>query len=506
MRSSKRIALRMPLSSFFRRHAGIGSLLATITNALALFLIFRISYGLLGPSVVGLWALLQGIMLISRLSDVGSSGNITRLVAIAHVSGAGVRLTNFIAVGFIVSVAPILILGLAVMIPTYYYVEATNHIDVSNTQLIELIGCSVSFGVFSAVGAILSGCLDGMGLMALRGYLSCVANILFVACGYVFIKRFGAFGLGLAYVCLALTMIALLSFGLLLAHTNKNFDSKTISLSELLHQSVGFNASFFMIGVCRLLLDPACKILIGAYSGLEAVAIFDLANKITTQARILYSSPLQSLLPVVSRETSEVNALLQTRLLRWNETVVRWPLYTMSAVVLISGWLSLFSFKKVDTSFMFEVAVLGFANAITTFGLVGYYIEVGSGKLKQLLAVHIKMATLNICLGIILGYMFGAAGVTLGYSMALSYTGIACLKFVFKKAKDVLSFLGNQTRLEFAIFAASTFVSWMTMVAAPSLPSPLQNGILGTSCAIVGVIFLCREAGKFLVQYFGGGK
>jgi len=477
-------------------------MVATISNAAALFLMFRLAFHQLGPSVVGVWALLQGIMLISRLPDMGSAGNTTRLVAIEVARSGTIRLRNYLAASVIVNTVPILVIGLLICVPTYYYTKTSaQQAGVSLSILVTLIWQSAAFGVLSSLSSILCGCLDGLGLMALRGYLSSLANVLFIALGYVLIFGLGATGLGYAYIVLAILLILLCGTAILVFHDAPVDRSAEKSVVELVRMSFGFNANFLIIGICRLLLDPICKIMIGAFSTLELVAIFDLANKVTTQARILYSSPLQALLPLVSREGIDIEPGLHARLTEWNSLVARWSLYTMGLAVLSAGALSAFSFGHISVPFILMLLILSVANAITTMGLVGYYMDVGSGHLRRLIWVHVIMAILNVALGVLLGRLLGAIGVAFSFAIALTYAGFACMRPLFKSRRDIWRFLVRDTGLELLLFCAAAVVSWTVFVELSGDSMLLRQSYAGLAMLGLGALFFYRESGHALAIF-----
>lgn len=463
----------MKVQSFFHKHAGFGNFLATLTNAGSVFFVFRFGYQHLGPPVMGMWALIQAIMLISRLSDMGSAGNITRLVAIEYTEHKEIKLPNFVLSGLLVSTLPIFFLGTIIFMPTYYYVESNYAQGFTNSTLCSFIASSLAFGVFTSVSSIFAGCLDGLGFMALRGYLSCVVNILFVFVAYFLIHAMGEVGLAITYVVYSVGLTAVLGLGILFLRVNQTADYEAPPIKTLITKSISFNAGFFAIGVCRLLFDPICKVLIGAYSTLDYVAIFDLANKISSQVRILFSSALYAALPLVSQESQNIAPELRTKLLVWHGSAVRWAFYTMSVVSLMSGVFSIFSLGHIDKSFILQLLILCLANAINVVGLIGYYMYVGSGRINGLLTIHIIMTAINLTTSVGLGYLMGATGVAIGLSIALSYAGIACARPLLG---DTMSVLRWHLRIlpQMGLLFTSFVVTWFGVNFMDTFPSIVQ--------------------------------
>src|SRR3569832_925325 len=344
----------MNIPSFFRKHAGFGSLLASLSSAAALFLIFRIAYHDLGAAVVGVWALLQGVMLITRLPDMGSANNTTRLVAVAFNRDGSVRIAKILLAGIVVNTLPIVVIGLLIFAPTFFYIRpGAVRAGILPDTLSTFIWQSVAFGALTTLSSLLSGCLDGLGLMALRGYLRCLAILFFIVAAYFMVHFAGDVGLGYSYIIYALLLSVLCAVALLAVHPSVGRGGEDKSIRELVVESFSFNTKFLLFGMLRLLLDPICKILISSFSTLEAVAIFDLANKVTTQVRQLYTAALQAVLPMVSRDSAELSHEMREKLLDWNRLVSRLSFYTMSLAVIASGLLCHFSLGFVVVLFFF---------------------------------------------------------------------------------------------------------------------------------------------------------
>jgi O-antigen/teichoic acid export membrane protein len=258
--------------------------------------------------------------------------------------------------------------------------------------------------------------------------------------------------------------------------------------------------SYLLLSICQLLMDPICKILIGRFSTLETVAVFDLANKVTSQARIIYQAIAQSILPLVSREQVGLDADLHAKLLRRNKFISRCSFYTMGVVVLLSGHLAIFTLGHVQEDFIADVIILALANALNTVGLIGYYIEVGSGHLRRLLGVFTGMATGNVILSVGLGLVMGAPGIVLGYGCALAVAGLACARALIPGLTAVFRWLTIQASLELMLFFANCLIIWFTMIwlnySDPLLCTALILGML----AITVAMFLFRERAELSVQ------
>jgi O-antigen/teichoic acid export membrane protein len=317
--------------------------------------------------------------------------------------------------------------------------------------------------------------------------------MLFVTFGLFGIRWLGIPGLGLAYVTYAIFTVLL--FATALATLDFSPPSSWVSqpIRAIIGKTLRFNLGYFVLSICQLLMDPVCKILIGQFSSLEAVAIFDLANKITTQARVIYQAATQSILPLVSREGMTLEPRLRSVLLGWNKLIAHCALYSMSAVVLLSGHIAIFILGKIHPEFITYVAILAFANALNAVGLVGYYIDVGSGRLKHLLGAFIGMAALNVMLGGAFGLIWGAMGITLGYAIALTTGGLACSKSLIT---SVIQWLFSENLFEIALFLANSFVALYAMAWLKYENPIISTFFVLTMLAVTAASFAIRELGS----------
>jgi O-antigen/teichoic acid export membrane protein len=492
----------MKAPEFFYKRAGLGSLLATATNAVAIFLVFRQGYLVLGPAAVGIWAMIQGIMFISKIADGGSGGNVTRLVAIDRAKQGGVRLRNFIATGLLVGTAPVLVLGLLIFVPAFYYLMASYALAVPIGPLYSLIVCSLAFGVFNSSAAILSGCLDGLGLMGLRGCLSALANIIFVGLGLLFIRHGNIAGLGMAYVAYAIVLNVVFIGGLCLFLPEVAPGYEQHSIRELSRKTLNFNLGFLFLMLAQVLMDPTSKILISRFAGLGSVALFDLASKIASQARILYQAVLQSALPLLSRENIDIERTMHARLVHWNMIVARWSFCSMSLIVLASGFLSLFSLGHVNSEFILDLLVLSFGSAVNTIGLIGYYTEVGGGHLKRLVRIFALAAVSNISLGLVLGYTMGGLGVVVAYAVTLTWAGIALARPVLGEFLEIVKTLPEKIAPELFVFATASLVTWLVMIRLGDATMATRIAATGLVALLPVAVFSYREWER-MARYFG---
>jgi hypothetical protein len=169
----------------------------------------------------------------------------------------------------------------------------------------------------------------------------------------------------------------------------------------------------------------------------------------------------------------------------------------MSALVLLSGPLSAAALGASDSRFVYQVIVLSFANAVNIAGIVGYYLEVGSGNVRRLFLIHAIMAIINVILGVTLGFMFGAIGVTIGLSIALAYAGLACSNVLLSAPRSTMGYFPHFAT-QFGMFFLSSAVSVFGIYfgAHASLPLKLVPNVV--ALVLLFLMFTVKEGRRVL--------
>lgn len=406
----------------------VGSVAGSLSTAVLLFLVFRLAVDLTGVEALGIWSLLQGVMVFSRISDVGAGTNLTRLIAVQVKEHQAANFGVHLATGMLLSTLPTLVLGLIVVSAAGELLHFSYpDLSVSPWQVAALIWCSFLVAVLQSLGNLVAGCLDGYGRMFERGILMAIANFLAIPVAYYLLKTFGPYGIGLSYIFLA-SVFLLASVTYLAILNYQQIEPPTSNVWEVAKASWRMNVGMIYIGVLRLVFEPTSKILIGEFGGLHYVAFFDLANRVTAQLRMLMSSASQSLLPLLARQDDDVSGASRDALIVWTKTVERWTWYVFSIEILATPLLSHLAFGAWSEYFGIYFLTMSLANTLNALGLTAYYAEVARGRLGELVRIHIYMAALNLSAGVILGVVVGSYGVVMASGLSIAYGGLACLR------------------------------------------------------------------------------
>jgi O-antigen/teichoic acid export membrane protein len=415
----------MPTQSV--KWGSLTSLMAALSGMLATFVVFRLGISLLGREVVGCWALIQGIVIVARISDTGISSHVTRLVAIRRTEMQTVSVGDFLGAGFILATAPVFVIGGLIVYPTVRYIEYRFGGSSLSSDIFGMTIVSFACGVGGSLCGTALALIEGFGRLAQRNIFTICSNVAMAVAAWPLIIFWGAVGFGLVNLVFVLLQLALAAISLgVTPHSSKKTSVAGIKdlIRELWRASVGLS----IIGILRLSFEPTTKFLLSIDGSLSSLASFDLALRISTSVRGLFQSAIQPLLVVGSRTTTrmreEVGALYDVSNIRVYQLAVLFAAGQCAAAPILSK----LGFGTLDRNFILFFACLAAANAINSLGIVGYYFQLSSGIMRPLVVIHIIMMFLNIICALLAGWILGPIGIVAAYGLTFAFGGIAGLK------------------------------------------------------------------------------
>ena len=406
------------------RNAIAGAISSAIT-ALALFVVYRVAFQYLGGPALGAWALLSGLMTLARVGEAGVGLGLLRLVAIDIRASGRVDISKYMLAGVIIASLPTALTAALGGIVGFLYLRAGHASQVDVRDLWVLSTSAWLFAVFNSVGSVMSGCIDGAGRMFYRITSYTASTIVLAGLVWLLTPRLGVVGFGLANVGFAvLFCLVLFVIGSRLPLPEAHQRPNVVSLMKRAKNVV---LGGLAIGACRAAFDPLCKFLVGAFGDLAAVAIFDFANRISLQLRSVFASGVQALSPSVARaEDEHVEASGVAFADWWSLTYLLSGLASLGSIA-VAPVISELIFRRIEPTFLTFTAILAFGGWINSAGLVGFYVEMGQGRMNALMLMHIVMVVINVLLGLCLGELLGPEGVAAAWAVALAYGGVFLL-------------------------------------------------------------------------------
>ncbi|MCK1564121.1 hypothetical protein IVB08_09090 [Bradyrhizobium sp. 173] len=432
------------------RAGSLTSVLSAVVTAVVLFALFKLFIGLTSTAAIGCWSLIQGMFLFSRIPDVGVGTNFTRMMALNLKGHFSVSAQHMILAGLLLSTIPVLCIGVALLAPVYSYVAEKSAPAISRHDVLYLTVSAFAVAVLSSSSTICLSVIEGAGKIAHRNIVTIGSNVLGLAVAYPLVSTFGIPGIGFTSIVQSSLLLLFAVYAISAESRLLKQHGSGIKLSAVVAMVWTDNIRMSAIGLLRLSFEPTTKLLLSRFASLDNVALFELALRVTTQARLTYQAGIAPLLSFGSRSKSEPLTPKVAEAFSVANHLVSMVALAASAVQLVAApFLSLAGFGRVEPDFILYFEVLVLANCLNSFGIAGYYLQVSGGHLPGLVRIHFLMAIINVSCGIALGSALGATGPVLAYGLAFSFGGLSCAFLLYR----TLSF--NKTiRLDLIVLLA----------------------------------------------------
>lgn len=464
------------------RYTSAAGVVASLVGGASLFLAFRLAIEVVGAQLVGGWALIQGVYFLSRVNDSGTGINITRMVSVNRSEQGSIPLIDLLAVGLLLSTAPVIVLGLALIFPANWLMVNYFHSALPPTTIFNLVLLSFGTAVLSSLAVLVLSVLEGAGGLFYRHIVTIVSNLVLGASAYPLLSRFGAEGLGLMYLAAA---GALLVGGLMLLPFQvpakiRSSTSKRQLLSSLWRENLSISA----MALVRVTFEPWTKFLVGATAGVAAVASLDLAFRVTTQVRVALQAAMQPLLALGSRSIDSTADHFHPHYRRAHRLAVRVNICLAGVLVASGPFVGYLGFGSIPQDFLIFFTILVVANSVNAMGVVGYFFSISGGRSSLILKIHIVMMTINLILGFSVALAIGASAAVLVYMCSFAYGGFALAQPWMKASGENWGQLLRQERANLllavvAIGAVACAVAWLTAGS----PKSTNNFVLAGASA-----------------------
>lgn len=395
----------------------IANVAQTVLGALLLFALYRYINATLGVERLGIWSVVLATASAANLANLGLSGGVVRFVARDRARGdlgraAQVVDTAAITLAALVGlVLPLLYPLLARLLPHLFQTE---HLS----EALSILPYALLSLWLTMVASVFSGALDGCERMDLRAGLVIGGQLLLLPLAFWLVPRHGLVGLAWAQIGQGLLLI--LCGRLLLRRALPGLPVLPSRWrTPVLREMLGYGANIQLATLFMLLLDPVTKALMARFGGAAAAGYFEMANQLVVRVRGLIVMANQAVVPHAAVLAETAPKRLQTL---YYQNVRALVFVTLPALTLLFAWASGASWLltgQYRAEFVSVVALLVSASAIHVFAGPAFFINLGSGRVGWNTLSHTAMGALNAALGWVLGSLYGAAGVAVGYALAL---------------------------------------------------------------------------------------
>ena len=409
------------------RNAAV-SVIQTVASAGLMFVLYRAVLQSVGSEGLGVWSVVLASTGAVRIGELGLTGSAVKYAAGRLARGetdAASRVieTTVLTVAVVIGV---LALGAYVILPRVLPAFIP---EGGLPAAIALVPYACASFWLAAVGGALQSGLDGCGRIDLRNGVVLIAQVVYVGLGWALVHSDGLIGLAVAQIvqggllCLgawALTRRVLPAAPPVPWRWDR----------PLFQEMLGYGLQYQVLGVVRMLYEPTTKALLGRYGGLDAAGLYEVATLVVTKIRALLIAAQQALTPEIAslQETrpSDIDAVLTSAdRLNWFLSV---PVFVGAAAS--APLVSAVMIGHVDLLFVAFSVLLSagwFVNAISG---PAYFVMLGTGQMRGVVASHITTGAINFVAGWGLGIIAGGVGIALGWAIALIFGALHLLLWV----------------------------------------------------------------------------
>lgn len=142
------------------RLSALTSIGASAASAAALFVVFRLTVEVQSTTLIGCWALLQGLFMVARVADIGVGNNVTRLVAVQQSEGTPFSKFRIGAASVLITSLPVSIICALIYWPITTFVQHRYSSELPRSDIAVLAASCAVFAVTSSVSTILLAILE----------------------------------------------------------------------------------------------------------------------------------------------------------------------------------------------------------------------------------------------------------------------------------------------------------------------------------------------------------
>lgn len=419
------------MTSRLSRNA-IWALAEVVVSSVTLFLLYRIVTATLGVRALGIWSLVLATTSLARFGDLGASAGLSRLVAVAD-EREGRRPVDYVEAALLTTAA---LYGAMALVLFWPVKAALQHSlagpDFESARAL-LPYSLVSFAIAATAGSVTTG-LIGQHRADHKSMLAILAFFLQLTIAVISVKAHGL--VGLAWAQIAQNVFLLIAGWLLFLRNDAGrlvlappFRWRKKVVSELL----GFGMQLQAANLISFLFEPMTKFVMSSLGGLEALGLYEMANRMILQVRQLIVAPVQVLTPafaVGEREAGRLERLYE----RAFATAL--PLASAATLTLVaaSPLVSIMWVGHLSGLFVSYTAIMGVGWLVNMIASPAYLVGVGRGRVGWNIAGHVITSGGGPLLSLLFGGIFGAVGVAVGASTMLALGALVGLFMNCRKA------------------------------------------------------------------------
>ena len=284
----------------------------TFTSA-SLFVVYKLMTIYLPLQEIGVWSLVAAAASMARLGDLGVAVGVTRFVAKAIAEDKGSHAAVIIETALITLAGVYIFLSIISYVPLHLALR----FFLSEPQLSQgrqiLPLALVSFVLVNINGVVLS-TLAGLQRSYIKSVVVVLGSLALFAGTFILLPFYGLSGVLAAQICQAIVVLFVSWMALqqiMPALHRLPLQWRPRVVKELF----SYGAQVQLISVLVFFSEPITKFIMSSFGGLDALALFEMANRLVGQTRSLIVSANQSLIPAYTdlstRKSSDLFSLFE---------------------------------------------------------------------------------------------------------------------------------------------------------------------------------------------------
>jgi O-antigen/teichoic acid export membrane protein len=396
------------------QNVSVNYLIAGTEILLGIFMLpFNVAH--LGKSAYGLWILVASVTYYFSMLDLGYGQAQVRFAAKYRAQSDPAALNEIASTMFCVfSGVGLLTFSIAILISLN--IEKIFHLTAEQAKTGQIVLLFISS--YIALGfpfSVFGGIVNGFQRQYLNGKVALVTAILVAAVNVVVLLS----GYGLAELVAATTGVRILSYLAYRRNAYRVFPALRIRLKyfkrERLRELTGFSAFILIIDLANKLNYSTDAIVIGAFMGTSAVAIWAVAQRLIEIVQRITDQLNAVLFPVVvDNSTVQRTDRLQKILIQGTRLSLGMvvPIATVLGLIarpLVMVWVGPEFSESVNVIYILSIVV-----ALRVGNATSAVILKGSDRHKLLAFSNLGMAIANLVLSVVLVRFYGLIGVAIG--------------------------------------------------------------------------------------------
>lgn len=394
--------------------------LEVVCAGLGIFLIYKVVVVFGGVGDVGLWSLVLATTSLARFGDLGAATGISRFIALSLERGSIDDGRAYADTAVAINGVLYGVLGLVAYPPLAYglgYVVEGATLERARALLPYALASFFALNLTAAT----AGAIVGMHRTDIKGLVMSACTVGNVALSVLLVPRYGLQGLAVAQLAQSVSaaLILRLIFVRLTGGRARDFLPSRAN-RRTLGEVIGFGLKLQASTLVAMVFEPASKVVITSFGGLETLGLYEMANRMVLQARHVIGSSLQALIPALAAAT--VSDPTTVRALYHRATAMTTILGSaaMVGVTLVAPLIGYLWFGR-----LFDITFITFA-AICSAGWLGnliggpaYTLGVARGQVRWNLLGHIITSIVGPALAAFVGMVTGMVGIIITINIGL---------------------------------------------------------------------------------------